>query len=100
MAVESMKLKVILKSKKICSDLKLKKKENKVSYCFHCFPIYLPLSDGTRYHDLSFNIEFQASFFTFIKRFFSSSSLSAITVVSSALSEVIEISPGNLDSSL
>ena len=25
-----------------------------VSYCFHCFPIYLPWSDGTRCHDLSF----------------------------------------------
>ena len=21
--------------------------KNKVSHCFHCFPIYLPLSDGT-----------------------------------------------------
>ena len=30
-----------------------------VSHCFHCFPIYLPWSDGTRYHDLSFlNVEF------------------------------------------
>ena len=25
-----------------------------VGYCFHCFPIYLPWSDGTRCHDLSF----------------------------------------------
>ena len=25
-----------------------------VSHCFHCFPIYLPWSDGTRCHDLSF----------------------------------------------
>ena len=24
------------------------------SHCFHCFPVYLPRSDGTRYHDLSF----------------------------------------------
>ena len=32
--------------------------ENKVSYCFHCFLIYLPWSDGTRCHDLSFlNVE-------------------------------------------
>ena len=32
--------------------------KNKVSYCFHCFPIYLPRSDGTRCHNLSFlNIE-------------------------------------------
>ena len=27
---------------------------NKVCHCFHCFPIYLPWSDGTRCHDLSF----------------------------------------------
>ena len=33
--------------------------ENKVSHCFHCFPIYLPWSDGIRCHDLSFlNVEF------------------------------------------
>ena len=32
--------------------------ENKVSPCFHCFPIYLPWSDGTGCHDLSFlNVE-------------------------------------------
>ena len=32
--------------------------KNKVCYCFHCFPIYLPWSDGTRCHDLSFlNVE-------------------------------------------
>ena len=30
-----------------------------VSHCFHCFPIYLPWSDGTRCHDFSFlNVEF------------------------------------------
>ena len=28
--------------------------QNKVSHCFHCFSIYLPWSDGTRFHDLSF----------------------------------------------
>ena len=28
--------------------------ENEVCHCFHCFPIYLPWSDGTRCHDLSF----------------------------------------------
>ena len=58
------------------------------SHCFHCFPIYLPWSDGTRCHDLSFlNVEFKPTFslssFTFIKRLFSSS-LSTIRVVSSA----------------
>ena len=32
--------------------------QNKVSHCFHWFPIYLPRSDGTRCHDLSFlNVE-------------------------------------------
>ena len=30
-----------------------------VFHCFHCFPIYLPWSDGTTCHDLSFlNIDF------------------------------------------
>ena len=28
--------------------------KNKVSHCFHCFPIYLPWSEGTECHDLSF----------------------------------------------
>ena len=33
--------------------------QNKVCQCFHCFLTYLPQSDGTRYHDLSFlNVEF------------------------------------------
>ena len=37
----------------------LEPKRNKVSHCFHCFPAYLPWSDGTRCHDLSFlNAEF------------------------------------------
>ena len=32
--------------------------KNKVSHCFHCFPIYLPWSDGTGCHDLSvLNVE-------------------------------------------
>ena len=32
--------------------------KNKVWHCFHCFPIYLPWSDGTRCHDLCFlNVE-------------------------------------------
>ena len=30
-----------------------------VCHCFHCFPIYLPRSDGTGCHDLSFlDVEF------------------------------------------
>ena len=52
-------------------------------------PIYLPSSHGTRCHDLSFWMlsfkpAFSVSSFTFIKRLFSSSSLSAIRVVSPA----------------
>ena len=59
--------------------------KNKVSHCFHCFPIYFSWSDGTGCHDLHFlNVELSANFFTFIKRLLSSSSLSAIRVVSSA----------------
>ena len=61
--------------------------ENKICYCLHFFSIYLPWSGGTRCHDvcfLSFKTAFSLSFFTFIKRFFSSSLLSAIRVVSSA----------------
>ena len=31
---------------------------HKTKYCFHCFPIYFPWSDGTRCHDLRFlNVE-------------------------------------------
>ena len=68
----------------LCSDFGAQK--NKVRHCFHCFPIYLPWSDGTGCHDLSFlNVKpaFLLSSFTFIKRLFNSS-LSAIGVVSSA----------------
>ena len=69
----------------ICSDFGAP--QNKVCHCFYCFPIYLPWSDGTRCHDRSFlNVKptFSLSSFTFMKRLFSSSSLSAIRVVSSA----------------
>ena len=41
-----------------------------VSHCFHCFPIYLPWSDGTRCHDLIFfNVEILANFFTLLFHF-------------------------------
>ena len=41
----------------ICSDFGAQ--ENKVWHCFHCFPIYLPWSDGTQCHYLCFlNVEF------------------------------------------
>ena len=32
----------------------LEPKENEFCHCFHCFPIYMPRSDGTICHDLSF----------------------------------------------
>ena len=33
--------------------------QSKISHCFHCLPVYLPWSDGTGCHDLSFlNVEF------------------------------------------
>ena len=70
----------------ICTDFGAP--QNKVCHCFHCFPIYFPWSDGTGWHDLRFlNVSFKPTFspssFTFIKRLFSSSSLSDIRVVSS-----------------
>ena len=34
----------------ICSDFGAQ--ENKACHCFHCFPIYLPWSDGTGCHDI------------------------------------------------
>ena len=42
-------------------------REYKIYHCYHFFPFYLPPSNGTGYHDLSFlNAEFQASFFTLL----------------------------------
>ena len=66
----------------------LEPKKIKICHCFHCFPIYLPWSDGAGCHDLHFlNLSFKPAFslfsFILIKRLFSSSSLSAIRVVSS-----------------
>ena len=81
----------------ICSDFGAP--QNKVSHCFHCFPIYLPWSDGTTCHDLSFlNVKFEANFFTpftFVKRLFSPS-LSAIRVVSSAYLRLLIFLPAIL----
>ena len=58
----------------ICRDFGAQ--DNKVSHCFHCFSIYLPWSDRTGCHDLSFWIlsfkpTYSLSSFTFIKRLFS-----------------------------
>ena len=64
----------------ICSDFGTQ--ENNICHWYHCVPIYLPWHDGSRCHDLSFWIlslkpVFSLSSFTFIKRLFNSSSLSA-----------------------
>ena len=62
--------------------------ENTVCHCFPCFLIYLPWSDGSDamifvFWMLIFIPAFSLSSFTFIKRLFSSSSFSLISVVSS-----------------
>ena len=61
--------------------------KNKICLRFHCFPIYLPWSDGTGATILvfwmqSFKPAFSLFFFMFINRLFSFSSLSAISVMS------------------
>ena len=83
----------------ICSDFG--DQENKVCHCFHCFPIYLPWSDGTKCHDLHFlNVEFKPdvslSSFTFIKRLFSFSSCSAMRMVTSAYLKLLIFLPANV----
>ena len=79
--------------------------KNKVWLCFHIFPIYLTGSDRSGCHDLHFlNVEilsfkpaFSLSYFTFrIKRLFSSSSLPAIRVVSSAYLRLLIFLPSIL----
>ena len=80
--------------------------QNKVSHCFHCFPIIYHEVMGLGaiifwifiFWMLSFQPALSRSSSTFIERLFSSSLLSAIRVVSSAY-KVVDISPGNLDSS-
>ena len=65
--------------------------QNKVCHCFHSPPICLPFSDGTRCHDLRFlecwalSQVFHSLLFTSIRRFFSSSSVSAKRVISAYL---------------
>jgi len=81
----------------ICSDFRVQEEE--ICHWFHLLPVYLPWSDGTRCHDLrlffcfvlfcflilSFKPAFSLSSFTLTKRLFSSSSSSAIRVVSSTI---------------
>ena len=76
------------------------KKINKVCHCSHCFPIYLPWSDGMTFFFffgmLSFKLAFWLSSFTFIKRLLSPSSLSAIRMVSSAYLRLLIFLPAIL----
>ena len=81
----------------ICSDFGAPK--NKAWHCFHCFPIYLPWSDGSRCHDLSFlSVELKPTFslfsFAFINGLFGS--FSAIRVVSSAYLRLLIFLPAIL----
>ena len=67
----------------------LRAQENEICHCFHFYPIYLPWSSGSDAMTLvfiifSFKPALSLSSFTLIKRLFSSSSLSAIRVVSPA----------------
>ena len=69
------------------------------------FPFYLLRSDGSRCHDLHFlNVEFQASFFTFLFHFYQEVLQFFFTFCHKGgvicISEVIDISPSNLDSIL
>ena len=76
--------------------------ENKVCHYFHCFPIYLPWSDGTRCHHLHFwMLNFKPTFpltsFILIKRLFRSSSLHVTKgVVSSAYLRLLIFLPAIL----
>ena len=77
--------------------------ENEVCHSFHCFPIYLAWNDGTGCHDLSFlNVKFSATFFTLLFHFHQETlqflfafCLEGVVI---CISEVIDISPGDLDS--
>ena len=68
----------------------------KVCHSLHCFPIYLSCNYGTRCHELSFlNVSFKPtlSYFTFIKKLFSSYSLSAIRALSPAYQKLFIFLP-------
>ena len=70
----------------ICSDFGAP--QNRVCHCFHCFPIYChevmgPDAMISVFWMLSFKLTFSFSSFTFIKRLFSFSLLSAIRGMSS-----------------
>jgi len=87
----------------ICSDFKAQ--ENKVCHYFHRFPVYLPWSDGTRRHDLSF---FECSVLSYLFHCPLSLSSRGSLVPLHFLPlgwchlhiDIVDISPGNLDFSL
>ena len=86
----------------ICSDFGVQ--ENKVCHSFHCFPIYFPWSDRTRWPDLHcLNVEFQASFFTLLFHFHQEAlqCLLALCCKGDVIckTEVIDISSSSLESS-
>ena len=72
--------------------------ENEMFHCFHCFPNFCPEVMGPDvmilvFLMLSFQPAFSLSSFTLIKRLLSSSSLSAIRVVSSAYQRLLIFLP-------
>ena len=83
----------------ICSDFRAQ--EKKICQCFHFFSIYLPWSDGTGCHDfsfwmLNFKPAFSLSSLSLIKKLFSSSSLSAIRILSPAYVRLLIFLPAVL----
>ena len=70
----------------VCSDFGTQ--ENKTCHCFHFFPFYLPWSERpdamNRFLMFSFKLAFAPSFFTFIKRLYSTCWLFIIRMVSLA----------------
>ena len=82
----------------ICSDFGAQK--YKVWHCFQCFPIYFEVMGPDAmmivFWMLSFKPTFSFSSFTFIKRLFSSSSLSATRMVSSAYLRLLIFIPAIL----
>ena len=92
------------------STVILEPPQNKVCHCFYSFSIYLPWSDGTGlpwsfvFWMLSFKPTSSLSSFTFIKRLFHQEELKFFTFCYKGgiicISEITNISPGNLDSIL
>ena len=83
----------------ICSDFAAQ--ENKICYCFNLFPIYMhevmkPDAMILVFWMLSFKPAFSLSSFTVIKKLYSSSSFSAIRVVSSAYLRILIFLPAVL----